>query len=243
MLTKAHLEQYEKILWEKFKPMTVRDKLTILKVFLNFCFREGHTKYNPHYYKIPKVMARRVVTQKDEYEKMCVQLNPFKYHELQMLLIMRFLAMGLRCGEVAKLNISDFNNISPKVMYTIIRSEKSKRERVISWKKETHELLVRYLGTRICLNKDDYLFGRSGKRITTRTIQRWFHFLKERAGIEKPITPHSVRHMAAHLAWENGADLKTIQLKLGHSHISSTDHYLNLDPRESVKALNKYRLV
>lgn len=245
---KDEFNDFEQKLKIKYLPMTVKDKLTILKTFYNYCYDNHFTRYNPRSLRIPKVMCRRVVLTWSEYEKMCSLLNPYYFKDLRMLLIMRFLAMGLRVGEVAKLNISNFNEISPELMHTIIESEKSKRERVISWNKDTHELLVKYLGVRICLNKEDWLFGTTDtdkrrKRITTRTIERWFEDLRNRAGIIRPVTPHSVRHMTAHMMRDAGADIKAIQIKLGHSSILSTDHYLNLDPQESLKALGKFKLV
>ncbi len=64
--------------------------------------------------------------------------------------------------------------------------------------------------------------------INTATVELACREARERSGISKPITPHSLRHAFAVHLLESGADLRTIQLLLGHRGLGTTSHYLRI---------------
>ena len=77
------------------------------------------------------------------------------------------------------------------------------RYNLVVWGKETERLLVKYLGARLCEEVPTHaLFiswkRNSGKRLTTRSVQRWIKDICKLAMIDKKITPHSFRHGKAH---------------------------------------------
>ena len=79
---------------------------------------------------------------------------------------------------------------------------------------------------------------RADAPITTKVIWEAVHLAARRAGIDKRVTPHTLRHTYATHLLEAGADLRTIQLLLGHADLSHTTVYLHLSRRHLQAAPN-----
>jgi integrase/recombinase XerD len=136
---------------------------------------------------------------------------------------------GLRVSELINLS---YHNINLKEEYIRIHG-KGNKERVLPM----GELAIDYLSTyennaRELLLKnsqcDSYFLSNRGQAMSR---QNFFYIVKSyanQAGIEKPLSPHSLRHaFATHLV-QKGADLRSVQLMLGHSDISSTQLYTHI---------------
>lgn len=134
-------------------------------------------------------------------------------------------ATGIRVSELVALDISDIN-LGIRVLFCHSQDKK----RAIPVYKEAADSVTAYLTearSRLSsIQSENALFVNAGGRRLSR--QGFWKIVKgyaEQAGIDKRITPHTLRHsFAAHLL-ENGADLKYIQEMLGHSDISSTQIY------------------
>ncbi len=138
-------------------------------------------------------------------------------------------ATGIRVSELISLKVSDVNL---KLEY-ITCSDRSK-DRVIPFGSAARKALVRYLdGPRDALasgEECDYLFTNCQGRPMSR--QGFWKVLKNYArdaGISGEITPHTIRHSFAVHMLENGADLHAVQEMMGHSDISTTQLYLNMN--------------
>jgi integrase/recombinase XerD len=82
--------------------------------------------------------------------------------------------------------------------------------------------------------------NRRGKQLTRAMIFTIVKQLTEKAGIHKTISPHTFRHSFATHLLENGADLRAIQLMLGHESITTTEIYTHIDKSHLTKVMNTY---
>lgn len=138
-------------------------------------------------------------------------------------------ATGLRVSELTYLKIDDIN-MENRMLKCL---GKGSKERIIPFGSKADESLGLYLDKvrpKLVKNpNEDILFLNSrGERLSRQGI---FYLVKKyvrKAGIEKKITPHTLRHTLATHLLENGADLRSVQEMLGHSDISTTQIYTHV---------------
>ena len=137
-------------------------------------------------------------------------------------------ATGIRVTELIDLNVEDVN-----LEMRIIRCNGAKKSRVIPLYPAAVKALAAYLAdARPLLStsaSDGALFVNiSGARMSRQGFWKILKCYQAKAGIEKDITPHTLRHSFAVHLLENGADLSALQELMGHSDISSTQLYASL---------------
>ena len=139
-------------------------------------------------------------------------------------------ATGLRVSELVKLPLVSFNRHSGNLRVL----GKGSKERLVPVGEQARILLEEYLD----LIRPRLLHGRTSpslfitKRGRAMTRNRYWQILKDiarDAGIKKDIGPHTLRHSFATHLLENGADLRSVQLMLGHSDISTTQLYTHIE--------------
>lgn len=137
-------------------------------------------------------------------------------------------ATGIRVSELINLNVSDVN-----LQMRYVRCSSGKKERIVPMGNKAFEAITLYMenvrGVMIKSADEEALFVNcSGARLSRQGFWKIIKYYQGTAGIEKDITPHTLRHsFAAHLL-ENGADLRAIQAMMGHADISSTQVYSHL---------------
>lgn len=134
-------------------------------------------------------------------------------------------AAGLRVSELVTLTASRLNTVQGVVRVT----GKGEKDRLVPVGDEALNWLRRYMATLDPQVSGDVLFpGRGGKPMTRQTFWHRIKRYAVEAGIEKPLSPHTLRHaFAAHLL-NHGADLRVVQLLLGHSDLSTTQIYTHV---------------
>ncbi|MCI0481698.1 MAG: tyrosine-type recombinase/integrase, partial [Candidatus Dadabacteria bacterium] len=148
-------------------------------------------------------------------------------------------ATGIRVSELIGLKLNDVNF---ELGFVVVYGKGSK-ERIVPMGDKARQKLLEYLGT----SRPAMLKSREAKALfVTRlgkgmTRQGFWKIIKHhslKAGIAKKISPHTLRHSFATHLLERGADLRTIQIMLGHSDISTTQIYTHVES-ERLKVIHK----
>ena len=149
---------------------------------------------------------------------------------------------GLRVSELINLKLSDlfFDEGFIKV------TGKGNKQRFVPIGSQTIKFINIYKNEiRTHLNipnefKDTLFLNRRGKQLSRAMIFTIVKQLAEKTGLKKSISPHTFRHSFATHLLENGADLRSIQLMLGHESITTTEIYMHVDTRHLSEVMNKY---
>ena len=153
--------------------------------------------------------------------------NPKGYRDKAMLELLY--ATGMRVSELVNLKVGDLN-----LRFSWIVCRDGEKERMIPFGSKAGTALRQYMEkSREALVKGeqtDCLFlNCSGTPMSRQGFWKLIKYYAKKAEITADITPHTLRHsFAAHLV-ENGADLRSVQEMLGHSDISTTQIYANLN--------------
>src|SRR3989344_4980581 len=132
--------------------------------------------------------------------------------EKSRLIISLLYSSGLRVSELVNLKV-DSINFAEKTGW--VRSGKGGKDRIFTLSENLLKDIQVFLEGRNNL----YVFSKE-KPLTTRNIQKIIQYTKTRAGINKKVTPHTLRHSFATHLLENGTDIRIIQIMLGHSNLN-----------------------
>lgn len=147
-------------------------------------------------------------------------------------LIVEFLySSGVRVSEAVKIKVP---NINLKEKIAMVRGGKGSKDRVIILSKNWAREIKKYLNRKKV--KSEFVFSKkNGKPISVDTVQRIIREATKKAGINKRVTPHSLRHSFATHLLEAGENIRKIQELLGHSNLSTTQIYTQVSTEELKK--------
>lgn len=230
--TGLQVESYTRYLTGQGKsPSTVTRSLASLKSFYSFLMGRGAVERNPARGVSPARVERKlpqILTSK-EVELFLEQPDPADSKGCRDRAMLELLyATGIRVSELIGLNMDHIN-----LSAAFIRCSTRDRERIIPLYPAAVRALsdyVEHVRPQMLEHPDEQaLFvNMSGERMSRQGFWKIVKYYQEKAGIQKEITPHTLRHsFAAHLL-ENGADLRSIQEMLGHADISSTQIYTQI---------------
>jgi len=209
-------------------------KLAVNTVVLNICALR---------FLYIKVLKRRDMKEDLPYPKqrlrLPVILSPDEVAQLigaarnlyHRTMLMTLYSTGLRRAELCRLKVADVD--SKRMMLRVVQGKGGIDREVPLSKKLLGALRDYYRWMR----PETYLFpgtvnhSRADKPITEKIVWQAVHEATLRAGIKKRVTPHTLRHCFATHLLESGADLRSIQMMLGHSDLEATTVYLHLSRR------------
>jgi len=244
-ITSEILKNFIYQLSEYLSPASQARLLSSLRLFFNFLILEGNIDNNPvELIESPK-LSRKLpeVLHLEEIDQLIAAIDLSKPEgERNRAIIETLYGCGLRVSELINLKLSDlfFDEGFIKV------TGKGDKQRFVPISNYTQKYINLYLQhvrihQKIVPEHSDFLFlNRRGKQLSRVMI---FHIVKDlahKANIDKKISPHTFRHSFATHLLENGADLRSIQLLLGHESITTTEIYLHLDRQKLHEILEKY---
>ncbi len=223
------------------KPRSTARQLSSFRRFFRYIMREGLRDNDPTAdIEMPRIgrSLPKTLTE-DEVDALLNAPNtdePLGHRDRAMLELLY--ATGLRVSELINLKQSQIN-FNQGVLRIVGKGD---RERLIPLGDESQRWLRDFInGPRMEIlleRQTDYLFPtRRGDRMTR---QAFWHIIKryaEKAGIRRKLSPHSLRHAFATHLLNRGADLRVVQLLLGHSDLSTTQIYTHV-ARERLKDLH-----
>ncbi len=149
---------------------------------------------------------------------------------------------GLRVSELVSLKISDLFFDEGFIKIT----GKGNKQRFVPIGSLTQKYIDLYRNSfRNQLNiqkgfEDTLFLNRRGRQLTRAMVFTIIKDLAEKIGLNKNISPHTLRHSFATHLLENGADLRSIQLMLGHESITTTEIYVHLDRKHLTQVMNNF---
>ncbi|KJE28566.1 site-specific tyrosine recombinase XerD [Geobacillus thermoleovorans] len=232
---RLHILHFLKFLSEQGQSArTVARHLASIRSFHQFLLREKIAAQDPTVHietpqferTLPKVLSVEEV----EALLAAPQVStPFGLRDKAMLELLY--ATGMRVSELVQLNLSDVH----LTMGFVRCYGKGRKERIVPIGRMAIEALTRYLehGRPQLVNPrrraaEALFLNHYGQRLTRQGFWKILKRLAKEAGIEKELTPHTLRHSFATHLLENGADLRAVQELLGHADISTTQIYTHV---------------
>lgn len=232
-ITKRTVRRFLAALYEKkASTRTVLRRLSALRSFYRYAIREKWVEENPlEEIDSPKKEKRLPVSiTYEQVQHLFNQPDIADYLGLRDRAIMElFYSSGLRLSEVAGLNRRDFD--SKSLVLNIFGKGKKQRQAPIT--QTAADWVKRYLDHPEREEKDPQaiFLNKWGTRLTPRSIDRNFAAYFKASGLSERVTPHTIRHTIATHWLENGMDLKTIQMLLGHTSLATTTIYTHVSPK------------
>lgn len=224
---------------KKYSDRSLHRKICCLRSFFKFSLQEGYISADPtKTIKSPKIeKSIPVFMDNEEYKQFLDVADNLR----DKLLLRILLATGMRVSEVESLNIGhiDQNKCTVKVV-----KGKGKKQRIIDIDPTTITIMQQYIrnerGQPDDQKDSDALFLNCQQtRLSKRSIQRIVKKYRERAGIEKKITPHKCRHTTGRLLLEGGMDIRVIQEEFGHKSLSTTEIYTKVTNEHRMREYRK----
>lgn len=238
-VVRRYLEELQK----SVKRTTVLRRLSSLRSFFKFLAKRRYINRNPldevsspkRGKSIPKAVTFEEVLRFFEAAD-CESYVGLRDRAMMEL----FYSSALRLSELVALNVGDidFDNMMVRIM------GKGRKERVIPVTGKALEFVRRYLedprrervfSRKFKRDKRAIFLNKYGGRISERSVDRKFSEYLKKSGLLRRITPHVIRHSIATHWLEKGMDLKSIQILLGHSLLSTTTIYTKVTTKHKKK--------
>lgn len=221
--------------------------LIALRVFLKYLMKRDIKAISPERIELAKIKERSLdLITNEELERL---IKGAEKNLRDKAILELFFSTGLRVSELASLN----RDLDLSKDEFPIRG-KGEKIRVVFLSDNAKDAIRSYLKNRKDMEEAMFIreanFGdtknkKSGKsvtqgRLTTRSIERLVKHYAIKAGISKKVTPHVIRHSFATDLLSNGADIRSVQMMLGHSNIATTQIYTHVTDKQLKEVHKKF---
>lgn len=234
---------YEFMKMNKLSPRSQARVVSSLRTYFKFCESRGVLSPELRELRSPKVTVGlpKVLTPQ-EFQLLfdaCEVPDSVKTLRNQLTLLFLY-GLGCRVSELIALNMGDFN---PTERWVKVLG-KGGKERLVPLTEKLAENLAVYLKeARPLLSKESsssILINDRGHRPSRVDVWRWLASWSEKAGFPEPVSPHRFRHGCATALLESGADLRSIQMLLGHASIQTTQIYTSVSTHIMARAIEEH---
>lgn len=249
---KELLKKYVKYLFSKeYKEKTIKRKLATLKALFSFLEFDEIIEVSPFRkvrlsIKEPKMLPKTLSLKeiKKIFTYVYKQKETFLYKDrytyksiVRDIAVLEFLfATGIRVSEVCSLKVKDIDLQSGVVL---VFGKGSKQRTLHICDSEVKKALKEYIVMFEKKDKEDIFFSnRLGQTLSEQSVRFMLKKYQKQSGVEKHTTPHMLRHSFATLLLEEGVDIRYIQQMLGHSSISTTQIYTQVNLKHQKKILS-----
>jgi integrase/recombinase XerD len=237
------MDLYEFMRVRKLSTRSQARVISSVRTYLKFCESQGQESPELRDLRPPKVKVNlpKAISY-DEFKQLleaCAGEDEFRTERNQLTLLLLF-GSGCRVSELIGLDISDLSETDRWVKVL----GKGGKERLVPLTESLFASLRHYLvEVRPHLVKDkttSILINDRGHRPSRVDIWRWLAAWSAKAGFDKPVSPHQFRHGCATALLESGADLRSIQMLLGHSSIQTTQIYTSVTTQNLTQTIDQF---
>lgn len=247
--TKRDISTYSDFLSnQKLSQRSSARAVSSLRSYFKFLKNQGHDSRELDLLRPIKIKARLpevcdLIDFKKILEASKVESSVDKTKRNELTLYLLF-GLGLRVTELIKINLQDLN-LSEGVF---IVNGKGQKQRLLPMTETVSKKLQDYLDNvrsnllRKDKKTDSLILNERGWRPSRVDIWRWMSKWSSDAGFEEGVSPHKLRHSCATLMLEQGADLRAIQVLLGHASLQTTQIYTQVSTKDLESEIEKHHL-
>jgi integrase/recombinase XerD len=238
--TKSNINQYIAHLFKSgLKSSSVNRKISTIKSFFIFLLKKKHILLSPvediDMVRQEKYLPVSMSETEVELLLKSPSLDSFIGRRDRAMIEMLY-ATGMRISELINLKITDVdcNRLVAKVM------GKGSKERLIPYGEIAADHLNIYLQDRKDINSNEIFLSNRGKKITRGAFWNRIKLYLRKENLKESISPHTLRHAFATHLLNRGADLRSVQILLGHSDLSTTQIYTHIAKKRLGEILKKH---
>ncbi len=223
---------------------TLSRRFSSLRSFFKYCSSEEYISSNPALFldspkfmnEIPSILSQEEIVKMIDHKK-----DHDKSAQRNSLSIELLYACGLRVSELINIKINDID-FERKIIKTHGKGDKDRlipmHEKACLKIKE----FISHIRPQFNPKCDELFVNRSGNPLTRQYVWKMIQQIALEVGIRNKVSPHTFRHSFATHLLENGADLRSVQLLLGHSDLAATQIYTHIQSHRLEESIKKHHI-